>query len=327
MDVILNYLDNMFLNLPKTAEVNRAKSELAVMMEDKYNELLAEGRKENEAIGIVISEFGNLEELADELGLEQVLSKGKIDKVVSGKHVSKEEAEEYIRLSAISAKRMAIGVFLCIISPMLLLLAGGLQSYGNLSDRGVICLGIVPLFVFIAVAVAIFIYDGMTMEKFEYLKKEVFYIDNSLKKWLHQFKEENKPATAMMTIIGVVLCILSVVPLLIVAGFIEDGIQVVYALMMLFIMVGVGVGFIIYGNYKVSCVNVLCQEGEYTKAHKEGSKIIDKIASVYWVLVTAIYLAWSFITMKWGWTWIIWPVAGVIFGVIAAVCNVLQKEE
>jgi hypothetical protein len=42
-------------------------------MEDKYNELISEGKKENEAIGIVISEFGNLDELAEGLGLNKVL--------------------------------------------------------------------------------------------------------------------------------------------------------------------------------------------------------------------------------------------------------------
>ena len=41
MDTILNYLDNMFLNLPRTAGVMRAKAELAAMMEDKYQELLS----------------------------------------------------------------------------------------------------------------------------------------------------------------------------------------------------------------------------------------------------------------------------------------------
>ncbi len=40
------------------------------MMEDKYNELISEGKSDNEAIGIVISEFGNLDELADSLGIK-----------------------------------------------------------------------------------------------------------------------------------------------------------------------------------------------------------------------------------------------------------------
>ena len=44
------------------------------MMEDKYTELMEEGVTENEAIGTVISEFGNLDELAQTLGIEDYLS-------------------------------------------------------------------------------------------------------------------------------------------------------------------------------------------------------------------------------------------------------------
>ena len=69
METILNYLDNMFINLPQTSEVLRAKEDLMEMMEDKYNELMSEGKMQNEAIGIVISEFGNIQELIDELGI------------------------------------------------------------------------------------------------------------------------------------------------------------------------------------------------------------------------------------------------------------------
>lgn len=38
---------------------------------EKYNELKNDGKSENEAIGIVISEFGNIEELIEELGIEE----------------------------------------------------------------------------------------------------------------------------------------------------------------------------------------------------------------------------------------------------------------
>lgn len=59
MDAIKNYLETMFLNLPNTPEVQKAKYELGQMMEDKYRELIADGKTENEAIGTVIAEFGN----------------------------------------------------------------------------------------------------------------------------------------------------------------------------------------------------------------------------------------------------------------------------
>ena len=73
METIRNYLNTMFAGLPDTPEVRKAYEELAAMMEDKYTELIAEGCGENEAVGTVISEFGNLEELAQTLGIEEYM--------------------------------------------------------------------------------------------------------------------------------------------------------------------------------------------------------------------------------------------------------------
>ncbi|MBQ8053314.1 MAG: hypothetical protein IJ198_05895 [Lachnospiraceae bacterium] len=76
METIRNYLNAMFAGLPDTPEVRRAYEELAAMMEDKYTELTEEGISENEAVGTVISEFGNLEELAQTLGIEDCINAG-----------------------------------------------------------------------------------------------------------------------------------------------------------------------------------------------------------------------------------------------------------
>ena len=73
MDTIKTYLENMFAGLPGTPDVMKAKNELFQMMEDKYNELIEEGISDNEAVGRVISEFGNLEEISEELGINNIL--------------------------------------------------------------------------------------------------------------------------------------------------------------------------------------------------------------------------------------------------------------
>ena len=69
METIRNYLESMFSQLPNTPEVLKAKYELGQMMEDKYSELIADGKSENEVIGTIIAEFGNLDELAESLGI------------------------------------------------------------------------------------------------------------------------------------------------------------------------------------------------------------------------------------------------------------------
>ena len=62
------------------------------------------------------------------------------------------------------------------------------------------------------------------------------------------------------------------------------------------------------------------------------------IGAIYWPLVLAIYLWWSFFGFTyaeevgiertgaiWGVSWVIWPVAGVIFGAIAGVCRLVKN--
>ncbi len=75
METLRNYLDQMFARYPETPEALKAKAELWQMMEDKYNELTSGGAKESEAVGTVIAEFGDLEEVADSLGISTMLAK------------------------------------------------------------------------------------------------------------------------------------------------------------------------------------------------------------------------------------------------------------
>lgn len=340
MEVILSYLENMFLNMPRTPEVLRAKEELASMMEDKYNELLAEGKKENEAVGIVISEFGDLGELAEELGLGksgESTAAGYGESTDYGaaenyggnaayeppaRMVSRQEAEEYIALSKKTSKWIAIGVMFCIWCPIPLIFIGGVDSYvKQMSNQSIVVLGLIPLFVMIGIAVALFIYNGMKMEKYEYLKKERIQIDSTFAEELSWMAEQEKMSSTKKTIIGVVMCIFSVIPLLIVGSLPEDTVLQVFSLILLLLVVGLAVALMIIGGTRMECIKVLRQEGDFTPRGKEGKKVIDVIAGIYWSIVTVIYLIWSILTMHWGFTWIIWPVAGIIFGAIAAICG------
>ena len=68
-------------------------------MEDKYNELLAEGKSDNEAVGIVIAEFGNLDEVAEELGIRGVMDGERGSSGMgraASRHVTAEEAEQFL---------------------------------------------------------------------------------------------------------------------------------------------------------------------------------------------------------------------------------------
>ena len=69
MDTIETFLDAMFAPYPATPRLTEARGELRAMMEDAYNDAIAHGKTHNEAVGQVITDFGNLEELAPVLGI------------------------------------------------------------------------------------------------------------------------------------------------------------------------------------------------------------------------------------------------------------------
>ena len=110
METIKSYLETMFANMPNTPEVLRAKQELWGMMEDKYNELISEGLSENEAVGTVISEFGNLDELADTLGPNANSHEDSSKTATPDKRIlTLDETRHYIRTC--SKRRNSFGIY------------------------------------------------------------------------------------------------------------------------------------------------------------------------------------------------------------------------
>ena len=100
METIKNYLETMFANMPNTPEVKKAKAELLSMMEDKFNEMIVDGVNENQAVGTVIAEFGNLDELAEDLGLSKALKETHEREESKPRHFLRmEEVEDYLNVA------------------------------------------------------------------------------------------------------------------------------------------------------------------------------------------------------------------------------------
>ena len=73
--------------------------------------------------------------------------------------------------------------------------------------------------------------------------------------------------------------------------------------------------------------DVLLQEGEFTRVEKKANRKLDPFYGAYWSIVTAIYLGWSFWSMRWDYTWIIWPVAGVFFAAASSMMRFIVGTE
>lgn len=326
METILNYLENMFSSLPQTEEALRAKRELAAMMEDKYNELLEEGRTDNEAVGIVISEFGNLKELSAALGIDEIYQGESVDS--KERFVHDTEVKKYMAQTKKSSTWIGFATMLCIFSPILLLVLGGLQGNGrNITGVMLVCFGLGALFLMIAAAVGLFIFHGTMLDKYEYLKKENIRLNAESVSYLRMYQEKTEKSFLIHLIIGVIMCIISVVPVLVVGvTYGDNAFYVSIAVSALLLIIGIAVFLFITAGMERDAIKILLQEGDYTPERKENSKREDKLGGIYWPIITCIYLAWSFFTGNWGYTWAIWPIAGVLYGAIAVICREIRTK-
>ncbi len=71
METLRNYLETIFGALPKTQAAQSLKAEMLANMEEKFQDLVRQGKNEAEAIGKIISEFGTVEELRAALEAEE----------------------------------------------------------------------------------------------------------------------------------------------------------------------------------------------------------------------------------------------------------------
>ena len=323
METIKTYLENMFMHLPDTHEVSKAKAELLSMMEDKYNELKSEGKSENEAVGIVISEFGNLEELASTLGLQQYIT-GEVPSAT--KKVSLDDAKRYIDICNKSGIRTALGVMLCILCPVPLLILGGLTEIGTYNENILGTIGIVLLLAIIAIAVAIFIMNDSFTENFKYIKKEPVHLDYQTQQFVKKEQEVTKTTNTLYMTIGVMLYIISVIPVIILGIMTSvNGFTGACAVVLTLILVSIATFLCIVADERKESYQSLLGEGKF--ANKSKTKTLnDKVQAIYWPIITCIYLGYSFWTFDWGRSWIIWPVAGVLSGAISAICNLVDKK-
>jgi len=233
------------------------------------------------------------------------------------KRVSKKDAEEYFEYRKKSSRYIAIATFLCIISPITLILLSFLSGVEGFPIPENICniIGIVALILLVAVAVAFFVLSALKGDRFSYLDGS-FECEYGVEDFAREKKNAFRNSSIKGNVIGVLLCILSPIPLIVTSILGNDLLSVVFLSLML-VTVGIAtVLFIICGVQNSSFEKMLSESNEYDKRRK---KLKDAIGNLFWVVVVGVYLAISFITEAWDFTWIIWPAAGILSGIASSI--------
>ena len=267
------------------------------------------------------------------------------------RRVSMEESQAFLSYREKIARYIPLGVALCILSPIVLILLAAFSEAGRiaLGEEAAAGIGLVVLMLMVGVAVALFVVSGLTGKRFEYLSRESFETEYGVAGFVREKREREQGSFVARLVCGIVLCVLSAVPIFVAMIFPaagediaissknEAGITVAFtdavsslrfavAVAVLLVLVAIGVWLIVRAALIRGGCDILLEEGDYSRSKKADQKRNETFSGVYWGIVTAGYLAYSFITADWARSWIVWPVAGVLFGVVAAIDGAVKKK-
>ena len=242
--------------------------------------------------------------------------------------VTMEMANEYLQIIDWTAGKTAFAKMLCILSPIVLLMLGAMSEMPDyhISENAAAGIGICVLIVLIAIAVTIFILCGMKTKKYEFMEKEDIETAYGVSGMVKEKRDAYHSPYVTQLVIGITCRICSVIPLFGTLAVSESDFYMVSAVCMLLTLVAIGTYFIVRSAAKMNAMNQLLEEEDYTRQKKHENRKMSGPVTVYWLIATAIYLAWSFTTNDWDRTWIIWPVVGVLFPAFYAIVNGIRKK-
>ncbi|MDD4199910.1 MAG: helix-turn-helix transcriptional regulator [Eubacteriales bacterium] len=228
--------------------------------------------------------------------------------------VSMEEANSFLKYNAKAASTISTGVMLCILSPIILIFLAWQADEGKLAggENMAAMVGVTVLLVIVAIAVAMFLTAAMRGKPYEYLEEMDIETEYGVSGMVKERRDDYGEKHSRLLIIGIILCVLSVIPLILTELLhysSERDMAAILGVLILLAIVAVGVKMIVLTCIRQGGFDKLLEEGDYTRLNKRSGKY----DGIYWAIVLAAYLAWSFITSRWDMTWIIWPVAGALF--------------
>ncbi|MFQ9800992.1 MAG: helix-turn-helix domain-containing protein [Clostridia bacterium] len=245
----------------------------------------------------------------------------------SVKRITLADANEFMEWRKSASIWIATATFLCILSVIPLFILGAASEIPSvgISENFAGGVGLIALFSIVAIAVGIYIYTGIKNAPYEFLDKEPFDAEYGVRGMVREKQKAYRNTYVKGNIIGGCFCVLS--PIALCAGvFTENEFLITVMLSVTMLIAGIGVVFFIIAGVRWASMQKLLKEGEFSVQGKKVSRVKESMGTIYWLVVTAVYLGWSFVTNSWHSTWIVWPVAGVLFAAVMILCNLFVDK-
>ena len=241
--------------------------------------------------------------------------------------VSLADACAFLEWRKAASVRIACAADLCIVAVIPLLLLGAASETPSLGISEALAGigGLILLLLMVAAAVAIFLSTGFRNAPYEFLDKEPFETEYGVAGMVRERQNAYRNTYAKCNILGTCLCILAPVPLFL-GSFWEQDLLMIGMLSVTLLITAAAVFFFTTAGVRWASMQKLLKEGEFSAAEKKQSRTRSALSTAYWLIATAVYLGWSFLTNDWKLTWIVWPVAGVLFAAFMTICNLFFHD-
>lgn len=343
-----DYIDTIFADTPRSERVEELRMEMVQNLYEKYDDFVAEGRTPAAAYNMAISSVGDVSTLLAEMagtgsastapsvsGTAQAGSTGRATADPGLPPLSQEEKDTVRRYRLRSAILTAVAValyILCVTPPILLV-------YNEV-------VGLVLMFGMIAVATGMLIFNSI-------LKPDIMQNHFWYRRWGKTGLEEARnimnryrSRSAVLTSVSVALYILCWIPCV----FLTQWGNLAPA--SLFFIVAVATALIIYST--MTKPEIMRHPGMISHANSGGSpmgtedaqsaqsdrtydeeedededepkgsrgKVYKAISGALWMLTVVAYLAVSFATQGWAFTWLIFLIAVAVDNIIKALFDI-----
>ena len=172
-----SHIDKLFENAPDDSKIRELKKELLSNVTARYDDLIAQGRSEEDAYKIAIGGIGDVDELIRNI---------ENDKIYNYAHRESRQR----RSAAIVAT--AIGLYIIAVAVLILFDVLGFNDE----------IGCVVMFVIVAVATSMLVYNAMTRPK--YLKTDDTIVEE-FKEWKHANSEEGQIYRSVCSVMWTVI--------------------------------------------------------------------------------------------------------------------------
>ncbi len=242
-----------------------------------------------------------------------------MDDLIKGKISSdiKSERNEYDLVMTKSAKGSSLGVGLILLGVSIMLTILGFACDEQTKEQlGLI--GVIAILIGVVAALPLFIITGAKVENFKKKNPKIANVYS---------EEEIEKGNAKYTVYiaaGISLILIGVVVMMLLLGLKVFGEESTLPVAVLMYFITIGVLVLIYSGVMKDKFDIEKYNRENTAEYKREENKIGKICGVIMMVVTIIFLLWGFLLDMWYINWVVYPVGGIICGIVA---TIIQKEK